>query len=177
MKHLLKKYKPVVKFLGIFLGVFLLLSFLYAGFLKFSYANRIHPDRLTALVAKQTTVLLEEMKYSVNPRKDILRNEIVLTMNPEFEVRIVEGCNSASVIILFVSFVIAFARGFKKTLIFLLAGSAVIYTVNLFRIVLLAVLLMKYPMHQEILHSVVFPGIIYALVFMLWIIWVQSLKK
>ena len=88
--------------------------------------------------------------------------------------KIVEGCNAMSVIILFSAFIIAFAKRWKKTLLFIIAGSILIYTVNLIRISILAIALYEYPQHQELLHSVVFPGIIYSMVFVLWIVWVRN---
>ena len=48
-----------------------------------------------------------------------------------------------------------------------------IYIVNLLRIVILSVGLYHYPWRREILHSVIFPLIIYGLVFLLWMFWVN----
>jgi exosortase family protein XrtF len=77
---------------------------------------------------------------------------------------------------LFVAFVIAFAEKFKKTVLFLFAGAVLIYIVNIVRIAILTVALYKYPQYEDILHSVVFPGIIYSMVFILWMVWVRMLK-
>jgi len=100
-----------------------------------------------------------------------------LYVNNEFLARIVEGCNAASIIILFISFIIAFAEKFKKTALFLLAGGVLIYVVNIIRIAILTIMYYEYPQYQEILHSVVFPAIIYGMVFILWMIWVRMLSK
>ena len=101
---------------------------------------------------------------------------MLLTIDNSYTVSIVEGCNSISVIILFVAFIVAFAENFKKTVLFILAGAVLIYIVNLLRIAILVVALYKYPQYENVLHSVVFPGIIYSLVFILWMIWVRMLK-
>jgi exosortase family protein XrtF len=102
----------------------------------------------------------------------------VLKLNVEgvYLAQIIEGCNALSVIILFIAFVVAFAAGFKKTIMFLLAGSVLIYGINILRIVILSIALYEYPQYEEILHGVVFPAIIYGIVFLLWVLWVRQLK-
>jgi exosortase family protein XrtF len=100
-----------------------------------------------------------------------------LFVNGEFLARIVEGCNSISIIILFSSFVLAFFARVKTTLFFILAGAVVIYGMNLIRIAVLAVGIYEYPQHTEFLHSIIFPLIIYGTVFLLWILWVRIYSK
>ena len=86
--------------------------------------------------------------------------------------RIVEGCNAFSVIILFTSFIVAFSSTWKKTIAFIFVGVLLIYGLNIFRIVLLTLGLFYYPKSKELLHDVVFPLVIYGVVFVLWIFWV-----
>jgi exosortase family protein XrtF len=82
-----------------------------------------------------------------------------------------------SVIILFVAFVIAFSDTFKRTFLFILAGSVLIYAMNLVRVVLLTVGLYHYPWRSELMHEVIFPLAIYGLVFLLWMYWVNHFSK
>jgi exosortase family protein XrtF len=91
--------------------------------------------------------------------------------------RIVEGCNAISVIILFIAFVIAFKGDFKKTVLFVLAGSILIHLLNVVRIALIAIALYHYPQHEHLLHGVIFPLIIYGIVFLLWVIWVNQFSS
>lgn len=91
--------------------------------------------------------------------------------------RIIEGCNAISVIILFISFVVAFSGKLNNTLLFIIVGSMVIYVLNVFRIAALCVLLFNFPEHGRFLHSVLFPLFIYGVVFILWLIWVNNFSK
>lgn len=154
-----------------------MLSVIYAVYLKTSSESSYPPDYLTNLVARQTAALLDAFGYNpvltVNP----LRAGMLITIENKYSVNIVEGCNAASVIILFVSFILSFAEKFKKTFLFLLAGAVLIYIVNIIRIALLTIALYKYPQYQETLHSVLFPAVIYGMVFILWIVWVRTLKS
>jgi exosortase family protein XrtF len=101
-------------------------------------------------------------------------------INDRYVARIVEGCNAVSIIILFIAFVVAFATKFKPTFVFILLGSLILYVTNIFRIALISILLIEIPEYQHIVHDFVFPGIIYGMTFILWIIWIKKyagLKK
>ena len=132
---------------------------------------------MTHLVAKQSESLLNAFGYNaqvlIHPQEPSMK----LIINNHYLARVIEGCNSISVIILFLSFIVAFASKFKTTLFYILSGSVLIYSVNLLRIVLLTIGLYHYPTQKAIFHTVVFPAIIYGLVFMLWIFWVRRFSK
>ena len=146
-------------------------------YLDKSQDGKYYPDYFTHVVAKQSSELIEWMGYSSKIEPHELEASQKLFVNKEYMVRIVEGCNAASIIILFISFIIAFAEKFKKTLLFLLGGGLLIYIVNLIRIAVLTIMYYEYPQYQEMLHSVVFPAIIYGMVFLLWMLWVKMLPK
>lgn len=152
------------------------MSVLYGLYLKVSENGNYFPDFVTNLVAKQSSAVLDAFGYNSILVPDSIAQGMLLTVDNKYTVNIVEGCNSISVIILFIAFIIAFAENFKKTLLFLFAGVVLIYIVNLLRIAILTVALYKYPQYENLLHSVVFPGIIYSMVFILWMIWVRMLK-
>jgi exosortase family protein XrtF len=132
---------------------------------------------MTNLVAKQSKDLLQVFGYNtiIEPHPDEASMKLII--NNRYIARVIEGCNSISVIILFVSFIIAFAGKFKNTFIYVLAGSALIYIANLIRVVILSIGLYHYPWRRDILHTVIFPAIIYGMVCLLWIIWVNRFSK
>ena len=47
-----------------------------------------------------------------------------------------------------------------------------IFILNIFRIALLTAGLYKYPEYGAFLHDILFPLVIYGVVFVLWIVWV-----
>ena len=158
------------------MGTYLLLSVGYSFYLTTSGDGNYFPDFVTNLVALQSAAVLESVGFTSSLTPDLMEKSMLLTIDNSYTVSILEGCNSISVIILFVAFIVAFAENFKKTVLFILAGAVLIYIVNLLRIAILVVALYKYPQYENVLHSVVFPGIIYSLVFILWMIWVRMLK-
>ncbi|WP_072400917.1 exosortase family protein XrtF [Flaviramulus basaltis] len=177
MKTLFIKYKSVIKFILTFLLVYISFSVLYKFYLQFSDGSKFYPDYITHLVSKQTEALLNTFGYNAEVLAHPNEPSMKLILNGKYLARIIEGCNSISVIILFVSFVIAFSGKLKTTFFYILSGSVLIYTVNLLRIVILSIGLYHYPDYSEFLHTVVFPGIIYGMVFLLWIFWVNRFSK
>lgn len=177
MKTLFVKYKSVIKFILTFLVVYTVLSVAYKLYLQYSDGSKFYPDYMTHLVSLQSESLLNAFGYNtqVFPHPD--EPSMKLIVNDEFVGRIIEGCNSISVIILFLSFIVAFSGQLKTTFFYILAGSVLIYVVNLLRIVILAVGLHLYPKYGDVLHTVIFPGIIYGMVFLLWIFWVNRFSK
>ena len=177
MNTLFIKYKSVIKFILTFLLVYISFSVIYKLYLDTSEGSKFYPDYMTHLVSKQSESLLNAFGYDaqVLPHPD--EPSMKVTVSGKYLARIIEGCNSVSVVILFVSFIIAFSGKLKTTFFYILSGSVLIYTVNLLRIVILTIALYHYPEHKEILHTVVFPGIIYGMMFLLWIFWVNRFSK
>lgn len=177
MKELLIKYKLVIKFILTFLLVYGVLTIGYNLYLKFSDGSIYYPDYMTNLVARQANSILNAIGYEafVLPHPD--EPSMKLIINGKYLARVIEGCNAVSIIILFLSFVIAFAGKFKTTFFYCFAGSIIIYAFNVIRIVILSVGLYHYPWRKEVLHSVVFPMLIYGTVFLLWMFWVNRFSK
>ncbi|WP_100615203.1 exosortase family protein XrtF [Confluentibacter citreus] len=177
MKELLIKYKSVTRFVFTFLIVYVVLSMAYKFYLKFSEGSSFYPDYMTHIVAIQSQDLLNVLGYNtiVVPHPD--EPSMKLIVNGKYVARIIEGCNSISIIILFVSFIIAFSGNLKETIVFVLSGSVLLYAVNLIRIVILSIGLYHYPWRSDILHQVIFPGIIYGMVFLLWMFWANRFSK
>lgn len=177
MKQLILKYRPVIRFIITFLLVYGVLIFLYNLYLSYSEGVKYYPDYFTNLVAHQSESLLNTVGYNtvVIPHSEEASMKVVV--RGKYIARVIEGCNALSVIILFISFIVAFKGKFKTTLFYILSGSVLIYVVNLIRIVILSVGLYHYPWRRDILHTVIFPAIIYGIVFILWMVWVNRFSK
>jgi exosortase family protein XrtF len=146
-------------------------------YLDFSKNSVYYPDYITNLVSRQSEDILNVMGYNAYVEPHPEEPTMKLIINNKYIARIIEGCNSISVIILFLSFIMAFSGKPKTTFLYMLFGSVLIYIVNLCRIVILSVGLYHYPWRKDILHTVIFPGIIYGMVFLLWIFWVNRFSN
>ena len=177
MKTLFVKYKLVIKFILTFLLVYVSFSLLYKFYLQLSDGSKYYPDFMTHLVAKQSKMLMSAFGYDVQMMPHPNEPSMKVLIENNYVARIIEGCNSVSVIILFFSFITAFASNLKTTVFYILSGSVLIYSVNLLRIVLLSIWIYHYPEQSDFLHTVVFPAIIYGMVFFLWMLWVNRFSR
>jgi exosortase family protein XrtF len=175
MKKYFVLYKPFLLFLFTFFGTYVLLALVYQFFLNGFEHGKV--DDVTRLVAQNTEEVLSWFYQSIRIDEAMNGPFFQVYFQNKTVARIVEGCNGISVIILFVSFVVAFSGSLKNTLLFIFGGSLIIYILNVLRIVFLTVLFYYFPEHLHLLHGVLFPLVIYGLVFVLWFIWVNKFSK
>ncbi|WP_432222245.1 exosortase family protein XrtF [Flavobacterium sp. TMP13] len=173
MKKYLQQYRPFLIFLGSFFLTYIILTFLYQCYLDGFDENTA--DDITTLVSKQSEWTLKLFGYEVSIAPVL--NEWYVYYQNQTIVSIVEGCNAVSVFILFISFIVAFSGTFKNTAVFILAGTTFIYALNVFRIAMLTILLYEFPQYTHFLHGVLFPLIIYGMVFILWFVWITKYSK
>ncbi len=131
-------------------------------------------DSFTQMVAQQTGTVLSWIDSQSYTMPHLKEPSIKIFYHHKYVSRIIEGCNALSVIILFVAFIIAFTGKFKPTVLFILSGSVLIHVLNVGRIVLLSIALYHFPLYEQLLHGVIFPLVIYGIVFLLWVIWVNK---
>lgn len=174
--------KLVIYFLIKFFGTYALLFVLYVWYLN---KNQIKSPYfacapITQNVANETQKLMNLAGYNVLMQQHTKEVSINVIVNNKPVARIIEGCNAISIIILYISFIIAFKGSFKSTILFIIGGSLLIYYFNIVRIAVISIAIYEYPIYEKTLHEVVFPLLIYGLTFLLWFIWVKkfaTLKK
>lgn len=175
MKKYFILYKPFLLFLATFFFTYIVLTILYQEYLNSFGENKL--DAITKMVGNNTNQLLHFLGFNFSIEENQSHSFIKLIFNQKYVARIIEGCNAVSVIILFISFVIAFSGKLKATLFFIFGGSLLIYILNVIRIALLCVLMFHFPKEEKFLHGVLFPLFIYGVVFILWVIWVRKFSK
>lgn len=174
MKNYIIQYKSFLIFLLKFFFSYLILTLLYQLYLTSFDGSALEVDTITQQVSVQTEQTIKFFQYNSHLEPHPKQNSVMLFVEEKFVARVVEGCNAISVIILFIAFVIAFKGNWKRTLVFILLGSILIYVLNVIRIALIAIALYRYPQHEHLLHGVLFPLFIYGVVFLLWVVWVNK---
>ena len=152
---------------------------LYDAYLKNSQQkiNGFKTASITTKVAEHTVGFLEFLGYHADYLQHEKELSVKLLIENQYTARVIEGCNSVSLIILFFSFIVAFSGTLKVTVLFAFLGSLIIYIVNILRIAFLTIMIYKYPKYQEFLHNIIFPIIIYGTIFLLWVFWVNRFSK
>lgn len=175
MRKYLLQFKPFLIFISTFFAAYILLTVLYGFYLNSFQTNDV--DGITNIVGHNVDRLMRLFNCDIKIFKSVGNPYLEVWYNQKYTLRVIEGCNAVSVLILFVSFIVAFSGKFKTTLFFILFGILFIYLLNVIRIALLTILLFHFPEKEHILHGVLFPLIIYGLVFILWIVWVNKFSK
>jgi exosortase family protein XrtF len=174
LNNYFKQYRPFLIFLLKFFLSYLALTVVYKIYLSGFDASLHQVDSFTNAVARQTTNVIEWFGYTAFLEWHSNEASVKLIVNEKYVARVVEGCNVMSVMILFVTFIIAFSGRLKHTLVFGVMGCALLYVLNIFRIALLAIALYHFPERERLLHEIVFPVVIYGVVFLLWLVWVNK---
>lgn len=176
------KNKKIWWFLLRFFGTYFVLFALYSLFLSVTEVkgDTFICDPLTRNVAVQSKNILNIFNLNAVVENDTTELCVKMIVDGYYVVGIIEGCNSVSIIILFMAFIIAFKGSLKRTILFSLFGVITIYYVNILRISILTYGVFYFGNYTDLLHDIVFPAIIYGYIFLLWIIWVNyfsNLKK
>ncbi len=170
-RKMLTDFKPALLFLGKFVGMYIIANVLYALFIT---AYEPGCDPITYNVTVQTSSLLNVMNWDTEIVRHILKPTTGVILNNKEIISVYEGCNGVNVVIVFLSFLFAFGPYTKTIAWFSLAGIIIIHTVNLARIIILFFVALKFPRYLYITHKYFFTGIIYVIVFALWIFWIRK---
>ena len=169
-----KQYKPFFVFLFKFFAVYAGLTLIYQTYLNSFDEPAFEVDDFTEIVAVQVKWFTDAVGYDTQIEPHPTQASVKYILDGTYIARVVEGCNALSVMILFVSFVVAFRGSLKNTVLFIVSGILIIHILNIIRIGLLTMALIRYPQFEHVLHGVIFPAVIYGIVFLLWVIWVNK---
>lgn len=175
----MKDNKTVILFLIKFFGTYIVLFLLYSFYLNATQQKSgvFACAPITKNVANQSKMLLDFIGYPSEVKQSNIELSVDLSVKGEPVARVIEGCNSISILILFIAFIVAFSATFKTTLLYIIFGSLFIYSINIMRIAIIAIALYEFPEHEHLLHNYLFPAIIYGVTFLLWFVWVRKFSK
>jgi len=166
--------KPALRFLGIFLGVYLVLNLIYGLWIE---SLGTAPDSVTRSVSSQVAAILQNANYPAGIRDNPAGPTIFLLRDEQIILNVFEGCNGINVMIVFLSFVLAFGGKKSSLMWFVPVGFLVIHFSNLARIFGLYWLSEQNDQLFYYYHKYFFTALIYLIVFILWWIWVTRLSQ
>lgn len=88
-------------------------------------------------------------------------------------IHLVDGCSGISAMGLFVGFVLAYPGRWIPRWAFIIAGTGIIYLINIIRNITLAITQVYWPGFFDITHDYSTTAIFYLAIFGLWMIWVN----
>ncbi len=169
-----KEFKPALRFVLWFVGLYFVGNIIY-GFYISGYGHT--PDSMTVLAAKQTAWILAELGYPAAAISSASGPTVSLQSGEEIVLIVYEGCNGINVFIVFIAFLIAFGGSKKNLLWFLPLGLLALHFSNLARIALLYWTALNYQPYFYYVHKYIFTAILYAVVFVLWVIWINQFNE
>lgn len=179
-----QEFKPTVFFLLKFFVLYLGLSTAYGLYIG-AYESDAKVDPATRVVARHCSGSAGLLGYQTQiVEDDHLRRESLpeqtydsLWFDDIYAVSVEEGCNGLNVMILFVSFVIAFGGSWRAMLWFIPAGLLFIHLANLGRLLFLSLMNVEWGGRGfHFFHKYGFTAVLYLAILVLWYLWVMYLN-
>ena len=172
MKRTLLQAKPILFFIAKFFFFYFTFSFLYSEYLNYvSSAKKV--DFFTEVVAHQVSFVLDLLGYDTQTIPIGHMGCMYFKMNSVYVIRIIEGCNAMSLMILFVSIIFSFGQKVFPIIWFSFVGFFTIHIVNILRLSFLTYLYRYHSSYGHAFHDYIFPLIIYGVVALLWLIFIR----
>jgi len=107
---------------------------------------------------------------------EIVGNNIIRHDNGA-AVRIVWACTGYKQAYIFTAIILFYKGPFLRKLWYIPAGLVVVYLFNIFRMVMIIAAIRKNPDSFEFLHEGVYKYMFYGVIFLMWVLWEEKLRK
>jgi len=168
----MKDQKAILFFLLKFIGFYIVVNTAYGFWINSYYPG---PDPITEMVTHQSAAIISLTEDNIMVEGTTNSANVPIVQGTQRVISVFEGCNGLNVMIVFVSFIVAYSGTWKKNVIFGLIGVVLIHIANLFRVALLFFISKYYPDNLYFFHKYLFTGMLYILVFFLWYLWVKRI--
>lgn len=170
---MIKEFAPALRFVGIFVGLYLSLNVLYGLWVE-TYDLA---DPATVAVTRQSSSLLRWIGEDTYTKPKDGTPTVSICKEDRVVVNVFEGCNGINVAIVFVAFMAAFGGNRKKMVWFIPLGLAMIHIANLLRVSGLFWVAEYFEQYFYYVHKYAFTASIYVMVFLLWWIWIEKINR
>ncbi len=174
IKDFIKENFKAIRFLLVFIGLYFFLNTIYIFFVEHYYPTS---DPFTRQISNQIVWLLSFFDPTVAAFPSSFNEYIAVANKDDNIIYVSEGYNGLSVMIVYISFLVAFSGTVKLFLKFVVLGLIGIYFVNLLRVAMLYGVAIHFSSHLYFFQSYLFTGIIYLTVFIFWFYWIKAIKN
>jgi exosortase family protein XrtF len=166
----LKEFAPALRFLLIFLAVYLLGNIIYGLYVEYYKPGA---DPATIWITEQSVSILNVFGQPASRIVEPASSYVPLMRDDRLVLRVFEGCNGINVMVIFLAFVLAFGGKTRRMVPYLVFGIVTIHLANLSRILLLYYTALYRPILFYYFHKYFFTAVLYLVVFALWILWMR----
>jgi exosortase family protein XrtF len=133
-------------------------------------------EKLISLIIANAAFILKLLGFTVYQSMED-RNLQLIGIDGSHPIWIGSPCNALTLFMFFALFVIAFPGNIKKKLWFIPLGIVIIHFTNVLRVVALITINYYAPQYIEFNHTYTFTILVYSIIFLLWMWWVNSSLK
>jgi len=159
---------------------FLISSLIYLfWFLLYEYYIKPHTlldEKVITNIILSTKFFLEAFSYKVYLVMDNLNFQMI-GIDGAHPVWIGGPCDGVSIMAIFLIFISAYPGNQKHKLWYIPLGIIYIHFINIFRVAGLTLINFYAPEYLEFNHNYTFTFIVYSLIFIFWITWVNKFSK
>jgi exosortase family protein XrtF len=170
----IKEFRPTIIFLVKFLVLYLAGNMAYGLFIS-SYTPAVDP--VTRCISSHSSTVLSAGGMETSIKDHSTRASTLIVHDNRSVLSVYEGCNGLNMMIIFVAFVSAFGPFSKKMLWFIPMGVAIIYGLNVLRIIILFFVAIRMPDVMYYMHKYVLTAFLFGAIFLLWFWWVAKYGK
>jgi len=165
--------------------IFIIWKLVYHLFL---FNGRVIDKPLTDFSTKSTVWVMQyfypgnQFLIAEEPVKNPYKTDDDLFINYIYKdkhriVGIADGCNALELYVIYLGFLVSFPSSLKRLIFFSFLGIAIIFAANIIRLVALAEMNMNKLNEVEIAHHYFFKLIVYAIIFILWMVYAGKMKS
>ena len=167
----LEEFRPALRFLMVFLAVYAGMSLAYQVYLQ---RSGTHVDPMSRILGEHAAMGLRAVGYTAVSEHSLGLQEERILIDSIAKVKVIEGCNGLSVMILFLAFVLAFGPWSSRKGKFVVWGLLAIHAFNVIRVAVLALIIHHSDGSWYSVQKNLFTGSIYLLVLVLWVLWTRQ---
>jgi len=117
----------------------------------------------------ETGTVITDNGPVISPLEDVYFNQRTV-------VSIEDPCNALELFVLYAGFIVCMPASLWRKIIFIVGGILLIHITNVIRCAVVAYTIIYNPKYADFAHHYVFTFIVYALIIVLWLIFVKKLK-
>ena len=137
----------------------------------FSYEMNRVEDRLVSIGFNQSVWVLGK----ISPYNFSIKEHTII-FDSKGSLRVYSGCSGLKQIAQFALLMILYPGPRKKKIWYIPAGIILMHVVNLIRLTGLAMVIANYPLLWDFCHDFLFKILFYAVIFALWVLWVEVIS-
>jgi exosortase/archaeosortase family protein len=153
--------------------LFVLTFIALMGFFYFLYSHPLVERALFIPLANMYAWISGKF-LSVAGYANIVVGDMISSID-SFSVGVKKGCDAAEPMAIFIAGIVAFKAGIRQKLAGLTAGLAILFVLNIVRIISLYIAGIHYPELFETLHLGVWQVVFIMVAIILWYIWLQRI--